>query len=71
MSTKNLILLLSLSTVILLFIIEQILIFDYLYKTIAKIVIFFITIFFFHYITKRKTTYFSIYKMDFRKTSEV
>ncbi|WP_164670734.1 CPBP family intramembrane glutamic endopeptidase [Virgibacillus doumboii] len=67
MKHKNFILLLSLLSIILLFIVEQILVFDYLYKTITKIVTFFIVVFIFHYITKTRPAYFGTQKMDFKR----
>ncbi|MBP1950805.1 CPBP family intramembrane glutamic endopeptidase [Virgibacillus litoralis] len=67
MTHKNLIVLLSSLSISILFIIEQILSFEYLYKTIAKVVIFFLVLFIFHYITKSKTTYFATGKTDTKR----
>lgn len=67
MKNARLILLLSLLSIALLFIFEQILVFDYVSKTITKIITFFIVIFIFHYITKTKPAYFGTQKMDFRR----
>ncbi len=67
MAEKKLIVLLSSLSITLLFIIEQILSFEYIYKTIAKVFIFFVVLFIFHYITKSKTTYIATRRIDTRR----
>ncbi|MFC4559613.1 CPBP family intramembrane glutamic endopeptidase [Virgibacillus kekensis] len=64
MTNKSLIILLSLLSVILLFLIEQVLQFDYLYKTIAKVFVFFAAILIFHYKTSMQTSYLSTKSID-------
>ncbi|SDR00480.1 CPBP family intramembrane glutamic endopeptidase [Virgibacillus salinus] len=67
MTHKYLIVLYSSLSIAILFIIEQILSFEYLYKTIAKVIIFFLVLFIFHYITKSKTTYFATRRIDTKR----
>ncbi|MGP4109190.1 CPBP family intramembrane glutamic endopeptidase [Virgibacillus sp. L01] len=67
MTEKKLIVLLSSLSIAILFIIEQVLSFEYLYKTMAKVFIFFLVLFSFHYIAKSKTTYFATRGIDTRR----
>ncbi|MFD1037728.1 CPBP family intramembrane glutamic endopeptidase [Virgibacillus byunsanensis] len=67
MKTSYLVYALSLVSILLLFIVEQILVVDYIYKTSTKVVVFFFVIFIFHYLTKRNPGYFSTLKMDLKR----
>lgn len=67
MTDKKLIVLLSSLSIALLFIIEQILSFEYIYKTIAKVFIFFVVLFIFHYITKNNAAYLTTHRMDIKR----